>query len=1296
MFASNIHLSLINWVKIKRMFTKCIVYSLAICLVYNPSLYASEVHSSGSISNEFRINVAADLYYGDNDISTYIDSVLQQTAARLSGYTYLLSDTVIDREDNQEYIVAVSDAIDTEGASTKLEYFIDKSTRPKDTKEEILGQLLTFNGSQQPAYNELMQKIEVIRSDGLNLEFVHELLEGMGENVGEIYDKFQNELDQLRQAKKDIFDELHQLNFFNTADYLHLKILFPYNMTQWHWLTGEIRIHKKEEKDNFIVHMFAHDPYGKGEMSATQFITFAVAITKRIKEICGANSILFFENVESPYGPRQDSEDSISCGVIAVEDLISRITGTPLRVNPYPWGANELRVAHIETVRGVNRGANPEARFINRNDNRVRYIARTQTALEPLNGEDMESYVVRLREHHGENSGAFLKAVSEYLGRLREYHGGNRETLLKDVSEHLVPSPFLNGPKGKILRAIMAIDEVPVWPEDMIIPFDPDFNHGDLRMNWGADGELVIHIMQRMPLVPNTGAPKYCEMDTGLRNTLPSKVFVRRPVPSQNETYEDFFYYDNRLFLFHYTVHPNRALFFHYVHSDWPLNLESYSGIQVGLDNEPGYVYTTRGDLSILCPVFDLRYGNISVDNGELYIETPVYINIGTYKELTATTTFNVNGEAHVRTHPYYRQNGSSIYSKGNCWLVSPKISHPARIKTDGDLHLGGSINSVVKYASELIGNYSTTDVGADLYVTGERWLHMQSRDVVTIPFRNQAVNGNAFVERVIQSDYPRTTVRGKAIFYLDKLEVSQEREQNAWNSLNIINGIAHSSNLAGTEKMDVIVHDEFIMPPPLPQAPDDDGNGGGGGGPGGGGWRRGSDGGYYIGGNNLFRGSFGGFGLSFSGGKLSCHGSITLPALMEPLHIPGYQVGHPVTGRGAIGPLPLQVPRIENPTISGQFTPQENLTTSIFGQTQSWTPSASVPNQIQKDLEKLKEANTTSEEKPAEPAIVSSEEESESETSKKIATKSTTAKKGAAKCSISATAKRKRQSSVESSFENPSPKRAKAAHKETSSTNIVRDLTAGAAEFIEDVEAFGEEFATNNPKTAKLIANTFNNVLPAFSAATQGAAVVVACGGPQGVTPICWGTVAAVALHNIFLPRIVDAAGKGLGEGLHRLGANENDAKKVAMTSVAVGSTVVGKGKKSTAVNPGGAGPAPKLGKGNGARIEAAVVHNKNQLKFGDKLDFLFNKNINPANVDNVNRAKGNAERIGIAGTTSNRIEVMERFNKAFNDPTAYVGPGKTPGSRMYEFFMPGVTSTGSKMVFVTLDDKLITIIAK
>ncbi|QET06743.1 hypothetical protein FOB72_28180 [Cupriavidus pauculus] len=134
----------------------------------------------------------------------------------------------------------------------------------------------------------------------------------------------------------------------------------------------------------------------------------------------------------------------------------------------------------------------------------------------------------------------------------------------------------------------------------------------------------------------------------------------------------------------------------------------------------------------------------------------------------------------------------------------------------------------------------------------------------------------------------------------------------------------------------------------------------------------------------------------------------------------------------------------------------------------------------------------------------------------------------------------------------------------------------------------------------------------------------------------------------------------------------------------------------------PGGGGQSNALPTTSGSRTAVALGGATNvasELTFGDngrKLDFLFNNNIDSSNVYNAARAAGNASRIGIADTPANRATVTQLLNQAYNDPSSIVGPGTVPGSNLREFYLPGLTGTGSKVQFVELNGKVLTIIAK
>ncbi|MBL8676538.1 MAG: hypothetical protein JNJ47_03815, partial [Alphaproteobacteria bacterium] len=329
-----------------------------------------------------------DLYYRDDDISEYVESFLKQneTFTYLDNCKYLLTSTkkefcpIRDRVDGKDYIVAVTAAVDKQNASVNIEYFLDKDSHKghmsgEDEQEKILEKLVNFKPiSKENSYQELLYKIENIKEEEFRknknrLESIDDILNKSGKSIESAQEAFQEKLLTLRKIKKDVFDEI--MPYFLTSQESYIKILFPYNINNSHWLTGEIWIHK--EKNEYEIKVYAHDPYGNGHMEQENFEKFEAVITKRIKGSHPEAQFISIQNLQSPYTRRQAAEDGISCGVIAAEGLIKRIRG-PLEDFCYPIGALELRRSHLKVVEENS----PELEFIDRNKVKIDFINQPQ------------------------------------------------------------------------------------------------------------------------------------------------------------------------------------------------------------------------------------------------------------------------------------------------------------------------------------------------------------------------------------------------------------------------------------------------------------------------------------------------------------------------------------------------------------------------------------------------------------------------------------------------------------------------------------------------------------------------------------------------------------------------------------------------------------------------------------------------------------------------------------------------------------------------------------------------------
>ncbi|WP_341752535.1 hypothetical protein [Candidatus Tisiphia endosymbiont of Dioctria rufipes] len=146
-----------------------------------------------------------------------------------------------------------------------------------------------------------------------------------------------------RDDRKDVFDELMPVMLLE--ENCKAKILFPYNITNIHWLTGEIIIDKK--CDNVSVVIYTHNPYGGGQLSRENYNILST-IFKNSIEASGLQ-VISVTAPESPFtNARQSMTDDTSCGVITADEVVRRLLDTSLNISsPYPQGAEQLRLSQL-------------------------------------------------------------------------------------------------------------------------------------------------------------------------------------------------------------------------------------------------------------------------------------------------------------------------------------------------------------------------------------------------------------------------------------------------------------------------------------------------------------------------------------------------------------------------------------------------------------------------------------------------------------------------------------------------------------------------------------------------------------------------------------------------------------------------------------------------------------------------------------------------------------------------------------------------------------------------------------
>jgi tetratricopeptide (TPR) repeat protein len=147
--------------------------------------------------------------------------------------------------------------------------------------------------------------------------------------------------------RKDVFDEL--IPIMIADEECRVKILFPYNKADNHWMVGELDLLRKGNAISVLV--LAHDPYGKGKLSNMKF----QMLENRLKQALFQFDVKVSLEI-SPYTTNRLSlADAISSGVVVADELVKRITNESLTISTaYPVGARQLRECHIRFLVAVS------------------------------------------------------------------------------------------------------------------------------------------------------------------------------------------------------------------------------------------------------------------------------------------------------------------------------------------------------------------------------------------------------------------------------------------------------------------------------------------------------------------------------------------------------------------------------------------------------------------------------------------------------------------------------------------------------------------------------------------------------------------------------------------------------------------------------------------------------------------------------------------------------------------------------------------------------------------------------
>jgi len=283
-------------------------------------------------------------------------------------YTYLLyhkgrsenSHLIHDEGDGRNYIVAVIPPTQTlapdntrNAASHSVVHYLGDFEEDvlSECYRKILAGLPNNSNSELSEVEEILSKETEFHKLSTPQELLDECKNKSGLSNKEKVELFLKEANKKIKEKsasckeKDVFNDFKTLIRNQTNSDWNLKILFPYNPTRNHWITGEIKIHKSGT--TVKVQVFGHNPNGGvsegnpfNEMGE-EFNKLKVVMEHKIKALFPQTTDCTFETLSSPY-TKYRQHDDISCGPICVDELTKRVIGKALEMD-YEKGTLELR-----------------------------------------------------------------------------------------------------------------------------------------------------------------------------------------------------------------------------------------------------------------------------------------------------------------------------------------------------------------------------------------------------------------------------------------------------------------------------------------------------------------------------------------------------------------------------------------------------------------------------------------------------------------------------------------------------------------------------------------------------------------------------------------------------------------------------------------------------------------------------------------------------------------------------------------------------------------------------------------
>jgi hypothetical protein len=341
-------------------------------------------------------------WYGDEDVNAVVKHV---------------------RENSKNPNVIILDAVVADGAKyskgdvRNLETTLNKNSRIKaGTLSVAIHAFLVFSETKEKITPEdvasfMDPSVSALSADE-KAAFARFFTFSEGDSPSVVLKEVKKKFDAKVTAEigEDFFDEIKKLLI---KDSFNVRVLFPYNIVNTHWVLGEIEI-TKDEKGVFFFPTI-HDSMGERKFTDAEIARMVRIISDRL-DVKAEQGL-----VVAGGKPKAIQVDGSSCGPITLENLRLRAEDESVLCDTVPKGAQKLRQQQYEMVKPKSEPTASVTADIPEGGNKWQELKVQETfreTFQKVHDAKLIDHTVQTTDLSADNLEEFVKSTKELIDKL--------------------------------------------------------------------------------------------------------------------------------------------------------------------------------------------------------------------------------------------------------------------------------------------------------------------------------------------------------------------------------------------------------------------------------------------------------------------------------------------------------------------------------------------------------------------------------------------------------------------------------------------------------------------------------------------------------------------------------------------------------------------------------------------------------------------------------------------------------------------------------------------------------------